>query len=127
MFGSLGGTEILLILVLALLLFGPRSLPQIGRTIGRALSEFRKATHDLRTGLEREVELEQLRDTRNGLRSASREIHGAVDDLREAALRSTPSVAAPGSSDQPPDEGGSVTESAAAEDSPGDAEKPDQP
>lgn len=90
MFGSLGGTEILLVLVLALLLFGPRSLPQIGRTIGRAMSEFRKETHDFRTGLEREVEMEQLHDARNGIDSARREIRSAVNDLQQPSDKTAP-------------------------------------
>jgi len=61
MFGSLGGAEIALILVLALLLFGPRKLPQIGRTLGKSLSEFRRATHDFKLNLEQEVRLEEAR------------------------------------------------------------------
>jgi sec-independent protein translocase protein TatA len=58
-FGSLGLPEILFILVLALLLFGPRRLPEIGRTIGKGLSEFRRATNDLKRSIESEIELEQ--------------------------------------------------------------------
>jgi sec-independent protein translocase protein TatA len=54
-FGSLGFPEILLILVLALLLFGPKRLPEIGRTIGRGLSEFRRASNELRRTLDAEV------------------------------------------------------------------------
>jgi TatA/E family protein of Tat protein translocase len=58
-FGSLGLPEILFILLLALLLFGPRRLPEIGRTIGKGLSEFRRATNDLKRSIETEIELEE--------------------------------------------------------------------
>ena len=60
MFG-LGGTEVLVIFVLALLLFGPRKLPEIGRTLGKTLGELRRATMDFRLSLEREVELDKLK------------------------------------------------------------------
>lgn len=55
MFGSLGIPEIVFILFLALLVFGPRKLPEVGRTIGRALGEFRRATGDLKRTFDREV------------------------------------------------------------------------
>jgi sec-independent protein translocase protein TatA len=53
---SLGFGEILIILVLALIIFGPRRLPEMGRTIGRSLRDFRRATSDIRTELESEVD-----------------------------------------------------------------------
>jgi sec-independent protein translocase protein TatA len=46
--GNIGATEIILILILALVVFGPRRLPEIGRTVGKSLREFRKASQDLR-------------------------------------------------------------------------------
>ncbi|MGH2685209.1 MAG: Sec-independent protein translocase subunit TatA/TatB [Actinomycetota bacterium] len=49
---SLGFGEILVILVLALIIFGPKRLPEMGRTIGRSLKEFRRAATDLRSELE---------------------------------------------------------------------------
>ena len=55
MLGSLGFQEIAVILVLALLIFGPRKLPEIGRTLGRSLGEFKKATTDLKRSIEQEV------------------------------------------------------------------------
>jgi len=55
MFGSLGIQEILLILALALLIFGPRRLPELGKTIGRALAEFRRASNDVKSTIEREI------------------------------------------------------------------------
>ena len=61
MFGSLGVSEILLIMVVALIVFGPRKLPEIGRTIGKALAEFRKATDDLKSTIEREVRIDELK------------------------------------------------------------------
>ena len=61
MFGSLGVPELLLIMVVALIVFGPRKLPEIGRTLGKALAEFRKATDDLKNTIEREVRIEELK------------------------------------------------------------------
>lgn len=58
MFGSLGLPEILFILVIALLVFGPRRLPEVGRTLGKAMREFRRATTDLK----RSVEVEMSRE-----------------------------------------------------------------
>ena len=49
---SLGFGEILVILILALVIFGPKRLPEMGRTIGRSLKEFRRAATDLRSELE---------------------------------------------------------------------------
>ena len=59
MFGSIGGTELLLIMVVALLVFGPRKLPKLGRTIGKAMGEFRRASNDFRSSLEREIDAEK--------------------------------------------------------------------
>jgi len=84
MFGSLGGAELLLILGLALLLFGPRKLPEIGRTIGRGLSEFRKATTDFKSSLEREVDLEEVKETRDSIADARREINNSIADAGRA-------------------------------------------
>lgn len=61
MFGSLGVPEILLIFVVVLVVFGPRRIPEIGRMLGKALGEFRKATDDIKNTIEREVRLEELK------------------------------------------------------------------
>lgn len=47
--------EILFILALALLIFGPKRLPEVGRTLGKTLREFRRATSDLKRSVEREM------------------------------------------------------------------------
>jgi TatA/E family protein of Tat protein translocase len=56
MFGTLGGPELFLILVIALIVFGPRKLPEIGKNLGRMLGEFRKASTDFQRTIEEEVE-----------------------------------------------------------------------
>lgn len=55
MFGTLGTQEIVFIFILALLLFGPKKLPEIGRTVGKALTEFRRASNDLKATFDREM------------------------------------------------------------------------
>ena len=62
MFGSIGGTELLVIMVIALLIFGPRKLPELGKSIGRGLSEFKRASNDLKRSLEDELSLEERND-----------------------------------------------------------------
>jgi len=58
---SLGSTEVLFILVVALIFFGPRKLPQLARSMGKSLAEFRKASEDFKRTWEREVALETAR------------------------------------------------------------------
>lgn len=59
MFGPLGGPELVLILVLALIVFGPRKLPEIGKSMGKMLAEFRKASNDFKRTIEDEIEAEK--------------------------------------------------------------------
>jgi len=59
MFGPLGFPELIFILVLALLIFGPKRLPEIGRTIGRGMAEFRKASNDLKRTINTELALDE--------------------------------------------------------------------
>jgi TatA/E family protein of Tat protein translocase len=62
MFGPLGVPEVLFILVLALLVFGPRKLPELGRTLGRAMGEFRKASTELKRSFNAEIALEEEKE-----------------------------------------------------------------
>ena len=70
MFGSLGVPELLLIFAVILIVFGPRRLPEIGKTLGKALGEFRKATDDLKNTIEREVRLEELKTIAPDIRAS---------------------------------------------------------
>jgi sec-independent protein translocase protein TatA len=56
---GLGVPELIFILVLALLIFGPKRLPEIGRTLGRGMSEFRKASNDLKRTINVELALDE--------------------------------------------------------------------
>ena len=58
--GSLGLPEIAFILVLALLIFGPKKLPEIGRTLGKGMAEFRKATNELKRSVNTELALDEV-------------------------------------------------------------------
>jgi sec-independent protein translocase protein TatA len=60
---SIGFGEILIILVIALIVFGPRRLPEMGKTVGRSLREFRRATNDIRSEITADLEDEPPRLT----------------------------------------------------------------
>ncbi len=62
MFGSLGFPELIVIFVIALIIFGPRKLPEIGKSLGKSLAEFKKASNELRNTLEEEIRLEEQRE-----------------------------------------------------------------
>ena len=66
-FEGLGTTELLFILVIALIFFGPRKLPQLARTMGKGLAEFRKASDDFKRTWEREVALETAKFDDNAI------------------------------------------------------------
>ncbi len=68
MFGPFGGFEILVLMAIGLLVFGPRRMPEIGRTLGKAMMEFRKAATELRTSIEREINIEEMKETTRSIR-----------------------------------------------------------
>jgi TatA/E family protein of Tat protein translocase len=80
-FGTLGMPEIILIFVVALLLFGPRKMPQIGRSIGRALGEFRRASNEFKRTIEDEVASDDLRGVQDDLKGL-RDVGKDLKDLK---------------------------------------------
>ena len=61
MFGSIGFPELLVIFVIALIVFGPKKLPELGRSLGKSLAEFKRASTELRSTLEEEIRLDEQR------------------------------------------------------------------
>ena len=84
MFGSIGMPELIIIMVIALIIFGPRKLPELGKSLGRSINEFKRASSDLQNTLEQEIKLEEQKETqakaRDGVAdpSASSEAGGTV-------------------------------------------------
>ena len=64
MFPSLGMPELVIILVIALIIFGPRKLPELGRSLGKSIGEFRKASNELKNTLEEEIRIEEQKEQR---------------------------------------------------------------
>jgi TatA/E family protein of Tat protein translocase len=69
MFGSIGMPELVIILVIALVIFGPRKLPELGRSLGKSLGEFKRASNELRNTLEEEVRVEEQKEQRTKLQA----------------------------------------------------------
>lgn len=61
--GSLGMQEIIVIFIIALIVFGPRKLPELGKTIGKGLAEFKKASNELKQTWEDEVKLDKEKES----------------------------------------------------------------
>ena len=63
MFGSIGMPELIVIMVIALIIFGPRKLPELGRSLGRSLNEFKRASNELKHTLDEEIRVEEQKST----------------------------------------------------------------
>ena len=80
----MGMPEMMMIFVVALILFGPRQMPQIGKSIGKALGEFRRASNEFKRTIEDEVAGEDLVEMKKGLeevRDVGREITSIRDNV----------------------------------------------
>lgn len=77
---SLGSTELFFILLMALVFFGPRKLPQLSRTLGKNIAEFRRASEDFKRTWEREVALEDIQ-TGPGVPSTLSEGNSIINPL----------------------------------------------
>ena len=71
MFGSIGMPELIIIFVIALIVFGPRKLPELGRSLGKSLAEFKRASNELRSTLEDEIRLDEQRSTLEASKAAA--------------------------------------------------------
>jgi Tat protein translocase TatB subunit len=101
MFGTLGGPELFLIFVVALIVFGPRKLPEIGKSLGKMMAEFRRASNEFRSTIESEVEAEKIREA---MRIEPPKVEPGAPFAHAPAASSAP----PGSSESapaPPPEG----------------------
>ncbi|HOW86097.1 MAG TPA: Sec-independent protein translocase protein TatB [Candidatus Aminicenantes bacterium] len=88
MFGSIGPAELILIFIIALLVFGPKKLPEIGRSVGKALREFKKTSEEIKGRINDEIEASEINDIR-------KDIQSGVDDLRSGVRTLTSDLAAP--------------------------------
>ena len=64
MFGPIGMPEMIVIAVIALIIFGPRKLPELGKSLGKSIAEFKRASNELKSTLEDEIRSEELQDAR---------------------------------------------------------------
>jgi sec-independent protein translocase protein TatA len=87
MLGSLGMPELIVIFVIALIVFGPRKLPELGRSLGRSIAEFKKATNELQGTLEDEIHLEEQRAAREASQGAAQGSTSAPHADREPTAK----------------------------------------
>jgi sec-independent protein translocase protein TatA len=70
MLGSIGMPELIVIFLIALVIFGPRKLPELGRSLGKGIAEFKRASNELKSTLEEEIRLEERADAAKTLQTS---------------------------------------------------------
>jgi sec-independent protein translocase protein TatA len=81
MFGNIGLPEMILIMTVALIVFGPKKLPEIGRTIGKAIREFKKSTEEIKDRFEEQIKMDDFKDIRNDIKEIKSNL-GDVSPLK---------------------------------------------
>jgi len=77
MFGSIGMPELIIIFVIALIIFGPRKLPELGRSHGKSIAEFKRASNELKSTLEEEIRLEEQKQNLDASKAAAQQTTAA--------------------------------------------------
>jgi sec-independent protein translocase protein TatA len=87
--GPVGMPELIIIMVIALIIFGPRKLPELGKSLGRSLNEFKRASQDLQNTLDQEIKLEEQKEMREKAEKAAKESPPAETVIEEAPTPET--------------------------------------
>jgi TatA/E family protein of Tat protein translocase len=103
---SVGTTELLVILVVALIVFGPRKLPELARSLGKSLNEFKRASDDFKRTWEREVEVDRV--------TQQEQVERAMIDAPDPATQMPEHTIAP-STTLPPRDGAQIARGAEAD------------
>lgn len=93
MLGPIGMQELIIIFVIALIVFGPRKLPHLGKSLGKSIAEFKRASAELRNTLEDEIRVEETRrEIMEPIESIGREAKAAVEKAAREATEVTEDV-----------------------------------
>jgi TatA/E family protein of Tat protein translocase len=74
MFGNIGLPEMMLIMAIALLVFGPKKLPEVGRSIGKAMREFKKSTEEIKDRFEEQIRADEFKSIQDDIRDIKKDI-----------------------------------------------------
>src|SRR5579884_3203995 len=91
---NFGLSEMIFIFLLALLLFGPKKMPEIGRQIGRALNEFRRASNEFKSQIESEIQNLERESSAGEILPPAKPVAGAISTPPPADVIATPEVVA---------------------------------
>jgi len=83
---NLGMPEILIVLLVALLLFGPRKLPELGRSLGQSIREFQRGARSIREEFEKAADVKELKEVKDDITKPLQEVGRDLNDLSKEKL-----------------------------------------